>query len=275
MIKKSLVVALAILFTSVLTANVWAEDYTDLEKKIEELSKSMEKLEGMVKDLSFQLQQTQALSSIVKELSFELKQTESTVRDVSGITKKVNEEIQPHLLTLEGTLQGVAASFNEKFSVFQGRVFDLETTVQGLDSRLKSVEGKIRDLLNLDMQIRQIDKRVTALEQSAGKMPSDAGKQPDVTGQIQALKDRLQSLEAASADLVAQVGKDHSRITSLELTKADSDEVEALRAQVTQLEQQLQAEVEEVKSQASMGTALGGLALVAGLIALASVFKII
>lgn len=272
--KKSLIVVLAILFTSALATQVWAADYDELEKKIAELSQAMEKLEGMVKDLSFQVQQEQAVSSIVKELSFELKKTESAVRDLQGINKKVDEEIQPRLLVLEGTLQGVAASFNEKLSVFQGRVFDLETTVQGLDSRLKSVEGKIRELLNLEMQIRQLDKRVTALEQSAGKMPPMDPKM-DLIGKIKELKDQLQSVESTTADLAAQIDKNRSRITSLEMSKADVDEVDALRAQVTQLQQQLQAEVEEVKSQASLGTALGGLALVAGLVALASIFGII
>lgn len=275
MSKKSLVVALAILFTTILAANAWSADYSDLEKKIEELSQAMGKLEGMVKDLSFQLQQTQAVSVIVKEISFELKQTESAVRDLQGIDKKIDEEIQPRLLTLEGTLQGLAASFNEKFSVFQGRVFDLETTVQGLDSRLKSVEAKVRELLGLEMQLKQLEKRIATLEQQA-KMPSaDAGKFIDFTPQIQELKERLQSVEATSAALLDQVEKSRSRITSLELTKADTEEVEALRAQITQLEQQLLAEVEEVKAQTSLSTALGGLALVAGLIALASVFGVI
>ena len=271
MMKKSLIVVLAILFTSALAAQVWAADYDELEKKIEELSQSVDKLEGMVKDLSFQVQQSQALSNIVKEVSFQLKQTESAVHDLTGIGKKVEEEIQPHILTLEGTIQGMASSFKERFDVFQGRVFDLETTVQGLDARMKSVEGKIRELLDLEMQVKQLDKRITSLEQNAGKMPMDPAKM-DL---IKELKDHVQTLESTTADLAAQIDKSRSRITSLETSKADTEEVEALQAKVTDLEQQLQMQLEEVKSQTSLVTALAGLGLVVAIVAVASVFKII
>jgi len=279
MIQKSLIVVLAILFTSALAAPVWAAaaDYDELEKKIEELSQSLEKLEGMVKDLSFQFQQTQALSSIVKELSFELKKTESTVRDLSGLNEKLDQEIRPRLLTLEGTLQGVAASFNEKLSIFQGRVFDLETSVQGLDARLKSVEGKVRELLDLDRQLKQLDKRVAALEQAAKmpqNMPGDALKM-EIVNQLKELRDQLQSLQGTTADLASQLDRDRGRIAMLETSKADAEEVDALKARVSQLQEQMQAELEEVKSQTSLNTALAGLGLVAGLVALASAFGLL
>lgn len=276
MVKKSLIVVLAILFTSALTTHVWAADYDELEKKIEDLSQALEKLEGMVKDLSFQVQQEQALASIVKELSFEFKKTESAVHDLTGIGKKVDEEIQPRLLTLEGTIQGVAASFREKFDVFQGRVFDLETTVQGLDARLKSIEGKVRELLNLEMQVKQLDKRITFLEQTAkmpSNMPADAAMM-QIMNQIKDLKDHLTMVEGTTADLSTQLDKDRSRIASLETSKADVEEVEALQAHVTQLEQQMRTEIDDLKSQTSLNSALAGLGLVAGLVALGSVFGI-
>jgi DNA repair exonuclease SbcCD ATPase subunit len=272
MTKKSVVVALAILFSALLVAPASA-DYNELEQKIQELSKSLEKLEGIVKDLSFQFQQTLALSSIVKELSFQLKKTESAVHDLQGLSRKVEEEIRPRLLTLEGTLQGLASSFNEKLSVFQGRVFDLETSVQGLDARTKSIEGKVRELLTLEMQLRQLEKRLAALEQQAGKMTMDP--KMDLVMQLQELKDRLQMTESAIADLSAQLDRSRSRISTLELTKANVEEVDALRAKVAQLEQQLETQLEELRSQTSLSTALGGLALAAGLVALASVFGII
>ncbi len=280
MSNKSLVVAIAILFSGLLASQAWAAEYSDLEKKIEELSKEIQKLEGMVKDLSFQVQQTQAIASVVKEFSFELKKAESSLRELQGINKKVTEEIQPRLLTLEGTIQGVAASFKEKHDSLQGRVFDLETSVQGLDARLKSVEGKVRELLDLDSHVQQLEKRLSALEQQVGKtvgMPPDAAK---FMMKIQELSDRLQTLEQTIAtlpiaDLSDQISKNRARLSSLEISKANTEEVEALQARIMQLEQQLQAEVEEVKTQTSMNTALAGLGLAAALVALASIFGII
>jgi len=284
MIKKSLIVGLAVLLCGLWTANGWAADYDELEKKVEELAQALHNLEGMVKDLTFQVQQTQAIANIVKEFSFELKQTESAVRDLQALGKKV-EELQPRLLTLEGTIQGVAASFNEKFSVFQGRVFDLETTVQGLDARLKSVEGKVRQLLALEEQLQQLEKRVQGLEKRlAQKMPPDGpiarleALRMELSKRIQELADRLQALEGkveALGGLSDQVDQNRRRITSLEVTKADAEEIDALQTRIAQLEHRLQVEAKGIKSQVNMNLALASLGLVAGLVSLAVLLGVI
>lgn len=274
-LKKSIVVLMAILFSGLLATSVWAAGYEELEKKIEELSQAIQKLEGMVKELSFQIQQTQALSAIVKEFSFELKKTESAVRELEGINKKVQEDIQPRLLMLEGTIQGVAASFKEKFDVFQGRIFDLETTVQGLDARLKSLEGQVRQLLDLEQQLKQLEKRLQALEQQVKMAPPPQVLPNELVKQLKELGDRLQKVEGSVATLEEQFTQSRGRIASLEMNKADAEEVEALQARVDQLEQQLKTEVEKMRSQTTMITALAGIGLVAGLMALASVFGII
>jgi chromosome segregation ATPase len=268
MVKKLLVVGMAILFSGLLAASTWAgSDYKELEEKIEELSQAFQKLEGLVKDLTFQVQQMEALSAIVKEFSFELKKTESTVRDLVALEKKV-EELQPRLLTLEGTIQGMAASFGQRFSVFQGRVFDLETTVQGLDARLKAVEGKVRQLLALEAQLKKLEERVKALEQQLAQRPPDAKR-------AAALSERLQALEETVGSLSDQIGRNRSRIASLEMTKADTEELDTLRAQVMELERQLLVEVEGVKSQANTNLVIASLGLVAGLVALAGAFGLI
>jgi len=282
MIKKSLIVGMAILFFGVLVANASA-DYEKLEEKIEELSQALHNLEGMVKDLSFQVQQTQAIANIVKEFSFELKQTESAVRDLQALGKKV-EELQPRLLTLEGTIQGVAASFNEKFKVFQGRVFDLETTVQGLDARLGAVEGKVRQLLALEEQLKQLEKRVQGLEkQVAQQMPPDGPRlealRMELMGQILELSDRLQALEenvnAMMSDLSDQVSQNRSRIISMGVNKAGVDEVDELRARIAQLEHQLQIEAKGIKSQTNTNMVIASLGLVASLVSLAVILGVI
>jgi chromosome segregation ATPase len=216
----------------------------------------------------------EALSAIVKEFSFDLKKTESTVRDLVTLEKKV-EELQPRLLTLEGTIQGVATSFSQKFSVFQGRVFDLETTVQGLDARLKAVEGKVRQLLALESQLKKLEERVQALERWIAERPPDAKAAQLIRREIEALSDRLQALEETVGALGDRIGRNRSLITSLEMTKADTEELDALRAQVMELERQLLVEVEGVKSQANTNLVIASLGLVAGLVALASAFGLI
>jgi len=275
MVKKLLAIGMAIVFSGLLAASAWAgSDYKELEKKVEELSQAFQKLEELVKDLTFQVQQMEALSAIVKEFSFELKKTESTVRDLVALEKKV-EELRPKILTLEGTIQGVAASFGQKFSVLQGRVFDLETTVQGLDARLKAVEGKVRQLLALEAQLKKLEERVKALEQQLAQRPPDAKKAAQMLQEIAALTDRLKALEEAVSTFGDRIDRNRSRIASLEMTKAETEELDMLRTQVVELEHQLRVELEKVKSQASTNLVIASLGLVAGLVALASAFGLI
>lgn len=301
MSKKLRRVLTALALTGVLIVPVGATaDYTDLEKKVEELTADVQELEGLVKDLAFQVQQTQAISSIVKEVSFELKKLESSVRDLQAMDEKV-EALQPRILTIEGTIQGLAASTNEKFGMFQGRVFDLETSVQGLDARLKTVEGKIRQLFVLEDEVQNLEKRLTALEsrvdqlaQMPGRLPPDG---PRVQKQIEALRMELLSqiydlseqieglkaelatlpldeLRAQMEDLTGQVERNRSRITTLEVEKAAGEEIDALRAKVIQMEQQLRAQIEEAQAKSQTNMILAGLGIAVGLAALASIFGV-
>ncbi len=296
MSKKFYIVLTTILLSSLLVAPVWAAEYSDLEKKIEELSQSVNQLEGLVKDLAFEIQQTRAVTSIVKEVSFEIKKLESNVKDLQNVNKKV-DQLQPRILTIEGTIQGLAASMKEKFSVFQGRVFDLETSMQGLDARLKSVESKIREFFSLEDKIKAVGKRVAEIEAKLAKMPpamplADPGKEQlealrmELLGEIYRLGDRLQALQnevaalpfdklsAQIGDLSSQIDRNRSRITSLEVNKADMEEIDALNAKMARLEQQLQSQIEQVRSQSNTNMILAGMGIAIGLAALASVFGI-
>jgi DNA repair exonuclease SbcCD ATPase subunit len=295
MSKKFYIVLTTILLSGLLVAPVWAAEYSELEKKIEDLTQSVSQLEGLVKDLAFQLQQTQAVTSIVKEVSYEVKKLESNVKDLQNINKKF-DELQPRILTIEGTIQGLAASMKEKFSVFQGRVFDLETSVQGLDARLKSVESKIRELFSLEDKIKAVSKRVSEIEAKLAKPhpmpPSGPGKEQlealrmELMGQIYELEDSLQALQnevaalpfdklsAQIGDLSGQIDRNRSRITSLEVNKADTEEIDALNAKIAQLEQQMQSQIEQVRSQTNTNMILAGMGIAVGLAALASVFGI-
>jgi DNA repair exonuclease SbcCD ATPase subunit len=294
MSKKFYIVLTAILLSGLLVAPVWAAEYSELEKKIEDLTQSVSQLEGLVKDLAFQLQQTQAVTSIVKEVSYEVKKLESNVKDLQNINKKF-DALQPRILTIEGTIQGLAASMNEKFSVFQGRVFDLETSVQGLDARLKSVEAKIRELFALEDKIKAVGKRVAEIEAKLAKphpMPSGPGKEQlealrmELMAEIYELEDGLQALQnevaalpfdklsAQIGDLSGQIDRNRSRITSLEVNKADTEEIDALLAKIAQLERQMQSQIEQVRSQSNTNMILAGMGIAVGLAALASVFGI-
>lgn len=300
MSKTLRMVLTAIFLTGVLIVPVGAADYADLEKKVEELTANVQELEGLVKDLSFQVQQTQAVSSIVKEVSFELKKLESSVRDLQAMDEKV-EALQPRILNLEGTVQGLAASTNEKLGALQGRVFDLETTVQGLDARLKTVEGKIRDLFALEDRVKKLEKGLTELQekveqlaQMPGAPPKDGGPirkqiedlRMELKGQIYELSEEIEALKAEVAalptaqlksqieDLSGQIGRNRSRITSLEVEKASVEEIDALRAKMAQMEQQFQAQLQEAQAKSQTNLILAGLGVALGLTALASIFGV-
>jgi len=231
-----------ILFSSFSFYEVLAaeEDY-DVKKKLVELEAAISKLEAMVKDLNFQVEQMKGLESIVKELSFELKQGESQIRDLFNLEKKVNQELQPRLLSLEGTVGGMAASFREKLDGLSARLFELETTVDGLASRVKVSEERLREFQG----------RINALEQAAGMLdPAKA----------QELQARLGKLEELVLGLAKKV---HASEAAL-MTKAEASEVVQLQTQV----EKLQREMEAAKKQANTSFVVGVVGVLTGIAAL-------
>lgn len=231
-----------ILFSSLSPGGAWAagEDY-DVKKKLVELEAAMAKLEAMVKDLNFQVEQMKGLESIVKELSFELKQSESQIRDLFNLEKKVNQELQPRLLSLESTVGGMAASFREKLDGLSARLFELETTVDGLASRVKVSEERLREFQG----------RINALEQAAGML--DPAKAQELQG-------RLGKLEELVLGLAKKV---HASEAAL-MTKAEASEAAQLQAQV----EKLQREMDAAKKQANTSFVVGVVGVLTGIAAL-------
>jgi hypothetical protein len=85
----------------------WAQsDKDELAEKVFKLEQGFKRMEQMLKDLSFQVQQVGGLGDIVKEISFELKQAESMLRDLQGLEKKLSGEIQPKIANLETSIAG-------------------------------------------------------------------------------------------------------------------------------------------------------------------------
>lgn len=293
MLRKPLTttVMIAALLVGLLAMHGWAsESDQELEQKVEQLSKTVGKLEEMVKDLSFQLQQAQSVNNVVKELSFDLKKAQSDIKDLESVSQQV-DEIKPQIASINSTIQGMGVSFKEKLKTVQGRVFDLETTVQGLDARVKSVEGKVRKLLGLQKHVNDLQDQVGSLQERLNKLaeaptgPKGAmklterieGLRLQLSSQVSKLSDRVKALEDRVAGLPVDelqqgVQQNRERITSLEGSTAGASEVNALQARVSQLEEQVGQQVQSVKSQSDTNTIVAALGLIAGLAALATSF---
>ena len=285
MFKKTVIVVLALIFASMIPLVALADDnqyQTDLEQKVNALADQLKSVQAMVKDLSFQVQQGQAMQDVVKELSYELKQNESAVHDLQGISDKVNNDLAPGIISLRSTIAGMADSFGSTIKAVQGRVFDLETSVQGIDARLKSLEGQVRQLVQLEGRVDEIDKRVTSVE-SGVRMPSANAAQvmnqlnglqkalADLTGKVQGLDVDLNGTKASLATLNDSLKQDENRISTLETGKASVEDLQTLQGQV----KDLQTNLEETKARFAANLTIAALGLLAGLIALARAFRFI
>jgi len=295
MLKKSFYVVLAILFSTTIafSSTSIAGDYEDIEEKVQALSKDVYSLHDTVKELAFQIQQTQAITTIIKELSFQLKAAEGGIRDLQGIYQKI-DNLYPQILNLEGTVQGLAASSHEKITGLQGRVYDIETTIQGLDARLKSVEENVRALLRLESHVDKHEDRIYMLEEFRERLSNMPTGSPEDIAQLMNRVESIRMEMAASAarnsdrvDVVEQslstlpiaamqdqISSSRNRIASLEVSKADSSEVDSLRAQLAQLESKMHAEAEAAANQRQQNLVIGSLGLAVGAVALASAFGV-
>lgn len=270
------------------------DDSPSLEEKVKALSKSVDNLEDMVKDLSYQLEQAQSTNSVVKEVSYEIKQLEGEMKDLQNVQSKV-EKLPPQIASLESKIDGVAASSNEKIKVLQGRVYELETTVDGLDSRLQTVEGKVRELLSLEKQVTKLSDNVDSLSQRVAQLadqpngPQATAKLTDriesirmeLSGQTSELSERISRVENEISNLPissmqANIEDNRSRIDSLESTVSaqtvSPDKVQQLQSRIMELEEQMQAQMAETQSQSNTTMAIATAGLIAGLAALAASF---
>jgi chromosome segregation ATPase len=288
MFKKTAIVVLALIFASIFPLSVLADDssnndyQTQLEQKLAALADQLKSLQAMVKDLSFQVQQGQALQDVVKELSYELKQNESAVHDLQGISDKVNNELAPGLISIRSTIAGMAESFGSTIKAVQGRVFDLETSVEGLDARLKALEGQVRQLVQLEGKVGELDQRLTAVE-SGVRMPSANANKildqlktmqaslDDLSGKLQGLDVKTNGISTSVANLSDMVKQDEAHLATLDTSKANVEDVQTLQTQV----KDLQTNLEETKARFAANLTIAALGLLAGLIALAKAFHFI
>ena len=296
MLKKAAILTLAITLASLTPLVVLAandNNYQTLQQQVSALSDQLNTLQGIVKDLSFQVQQGQALEDVVKEISFELKQNESAVHDLKGLGDKINKQLAPGLISLRGTVAGMADSFGAKIKATQGRLFDLETTVQGQGARLKVLEGQVRQLVQLGGKLHELEQRLSRVEGGVRLPSANAGQlmvqfnplqsqtsdlNSTLTVQIQSLTGKLQGfdvglngLKTSLTGLSSRVDQNGSQISSLQMDKANATDLQALSEQVKALKTNL----EETKARFSANLTIAAVGLLAGLLALAKAFAFI
>lgn len=227
---------------------------SDLEKKVKELESALKSLEGLVKELSFRVQQAEALGMIVKEMGFELKRAESDLRELKGFGKKLTDEVIPKLLTLESTMAGMAHSFQQKLDIQSARIFELETTVEGIDARLKSAEGKLFALQQLQEDLKKLRSKVEGIE-AALKLPPELRKPGE--------------LEIVLKELSARISRVEQQVKRMDLieeaTKANADAVGHLSEDL----KKLRRELDLAKQQATTNLAVATMGVLAGLVAIA------
>lgn len=231
---------------------------SELEKKVKELEGAVKNLESLVKDLSFRVQQAEALSAIVKEMGFQFKKAESDLRELQGFGKRLTEEVVPKILTLESTVAGMAQSFQQKLDIQSARIFELETTVDGIDARLRSAEGKLFKLQELQEDLKRLQSRVEALE-SALKLPPELRKPTEIEMVLKELSERLKGLEG-------KIAQQAQKIVGVEaVTQANADAVGQLSEDVKKLRKDLAS----AQQQATTNMAVATVGVLAGLVAIA------
>lgn len=256
--RKLMAVFLAVVFAWVFVPQgVWAGE-SELEKKVKELEGAVKKLEGMVKELSFRVQQGEALGEIVKEMSFQFKKSESDLRELQGFGKKLTDEVIPKLLTLESTVAGMAQSFQQKLDIQSARIFELETTVDGINARLRSAEGKLFKLQELQEDVKVLQSRVKELE-AAIQLPPELRKPGELAMKLQELSERI-------AGLSSRVEQQAKKIGSVELgTQLNADAI----GQLTDDVKKLRKDLASVQQQATTNLAVATVGVLAGLVAIA------
>jgi len=227
---------------------------SDTEKKIKELESAVKNLEGLVKELSFRVQQSEALGEIVKEMGFQFKKAESDLRELQGFGKKLTEEVIPKMLTLESSVAGMAQSFQQKLDVQSARIFELETTVDGIGARLKSAEGKLLAIQELQEDLKELKSKVEEIE-TALKLPPELRKPGE--------------MEMVLKELSARISKVEQQVKKMDLiegaTQANADAIGQLSDDVKKLRKELAS----VQQQATTNMAVATVGVLAGLVAIA------
>ncbi len=231
---------------------------SDLEKKVKELESAVKNLEGLVKELSFKVQQAEALGEIVKEMGFQFKRAESDLRELKGFGKRLTEEVIPKILTLESTVAGMAQSFQQKLDIQSARIFELETTVDGIDARLKSAEGKLFALQQLQEDLMKLRSKVEDIE-AALKLPAELRKPTEIERVLKELSERISGLSS-------KVEQQAKKLAAVEgATQANAEAVLQLSEDV----KKLRKELDSARQQATTNLAVATVGVLAGLVAIA------
>jgi chromosome segregation ATPase len=249
----------------------WAQsDKDELAEKVFKLEQGFKRMEQMLKDLSFQVQQVGGLGDIVKEISFELKQAESMLRDLQGLEKKLSGEIQPKIANLETSIAGLAQGTKEKFDLLSSRIFQSEGMIDQLNVRLKTMEDRVRQVLSLNEQVMALQERVSALEKQI-KMPIDPQKADELTQKIAELREQLKGLGNVVSGLTNKVLKTEEGIAALQ------SQLEEQAAQLQKMQEEsavLKKRLAAAESQMQTNMMIGALGVAIGALAALKAFGV-
>jgi chromosome segregation ATPase len=242
----------------------WAQsDKDELAEKVFKLEQGFKRMEQMLKDLSFQVQQVGGLGDIVKEISFELKQAKSMLRDLQGLEKKLSGEIQPKIANLETSIAGLAQGTKEKFDLLSSRIFQSEGMIDQLNVRLKTMEDRVRQVLSLNEQVMALQERVSALEKQI-KMPIDPQKADELTQKIAELREQLKGLGNVVSGLTNKVLKTEEGIAALQSQlEEQAAQLQKMQEESAALKKRLAAAESQMQTNmmiGALGVAIGALA---------------
>lgn len=247
-----------------LAVPAWAQaDKDELAEKVFKLEQGFKRMEQMLKDLSFQVQQAGGLGDIVKEISFELKQAESMLRDLQGLEKKLSGEIQPKIANLETSIAGLAQGTKEKFDLLSSRIFQSEGMIDQLNVRLKGMEDRVRQVLSLNDQVMALQERVSTLEKQI-KMPIDPQKADELTAKIAELREQVKGLGNVVSGLTNKVLKSEEGVAALQTQlEEQAAQLQKMQEESAALKKRLAAAENQMQTNmmiGALGVAIGALA---------------
>lgn len=205
MCKKALLILVALMLAfAVPYSQALAEgdqsngDYYDLKAQIVDLQQQLANVNGLLKDLSYNVQENQALSEVVKEMSFQFKKSEGELHSISSLQDRIERDVIPQMISIQSTVASLGASIGEKVKALGIRVYDSESSIQQLSARTKANEDRLRQLDGIEDAVRSLNERVytveKALEQGASVASTDAGAGADVADAVAKLKDKVSLL---------------------------------------------------------------------------------
>lgn len=275
-------------------------DYYEMQKRIIDLEKQLYNVGELVKDLTFNVQENQALAEIVKEMSFQFKKSESDIHSIVNLQDRIESDVIPQVIAIQSTVASLGASLSEKLKALGVRVYDSESSIQQLSARIKANEDRNRALSGIEDTVRDLNERVYSLEkalaqgastptmdESVGISASVAAledKVSMVSRQVQSLKGlkdetgalsvqlmdvdgKLQAISGLLADVTSSMSSLQSRITAAETAQANFatfDEVGELQSQLSTLNGELQ----KARSASSTNFLVGLLGVLTGVGAL-------